>query len=111
LVVTADSPAGVVFGVKTRVIFRFEFFPFLNFLGVYVVFAIGADDVFVACDKVRRQLFDRWGGLLTPSFYCRHTKVEECTVGTPDGNHGTDCVPGVALFGQGHVSNVGEYGG
>lgn len=32
-------------------ILQFDFFPFLNFLGVYVVFAIGADDVFVACDK------------------------------------------------------------
>jgi hypothetical protein len=37
------------------VVFRFEFFPFLNFLGVYVVFAIGADDVFVACDKVSQK--------------------------------------------------------
>ena len=30
---------------------RIEFFPFLNFLGVFVVFALGADDVFVAVDK------------------------------------------------------------
>lgn len=28
-----------------------EFFPFLNFIGVFVVFAIGADDIFVAVDK------------------------------------------------------------
>jgi hypothetical protein len=28
-----------------------EFFPFLNFIGVFVVFALGADDVFVAVDK------------------------------------------------------------
>jgi hypothetical protein len=30
---------------------RLEFFPFLNFIGVFVVFALGADDVFVAVDK------------------------------------------------------------
>lgn len=29
----------------------FEFFPFLNFIGVFVVFALGADDIFVAVDK------------------------------------------------------------
>lgn len=28
-----------------------NFFPFLNFIGVFVVFALGADDVFVAVDK------------------------------------------------------------
>jgi hypothetical protein len=28
-----------------------EFFPFLNFIGVFVVFALGADDIFVAVDK------------------------------------------------------------
>lgn len=28
-----------------------EFFPFLNFIGVFVLFALGADDVFVAVDK------------------------------------------------------------
>jgi len=27
------------------------FFPFLNFIGVFVVFALGADDIFVAVDK------------------------------------------------------------
>ena len=29
----------------------YEFFPFLNFIGVFVVFALGADHVFVAVDK------------------------------------------------------------
>jgi len=33
------------------IIGRLEFFPFLNFIGVFVVFALGADDVFVAVDK------------------------------------------------------------
>lgn len=28
-----------------------EFFPFLNFIGIFVVFALGADDIFVAVDK------------------------------------------------------------
>jgi hypothetical protein len=28
-----------------------DFFPFLNFIGIFVVFALGADDVFVAVDK------------------------------------------------------------
>jgi hypothetical protein len=30
---------------------RLEFFPFLNFIGIFVVFALGADDIFVAVDK------------------------------------------------------------
>jgi len=30
---------------------QLDFFPFLNFIGVFVVFALGADDVFVAVDK------------------------------------------------------------
>jgi len=30
---------------------RLSFFPFLNFIGVFVLFALGADDVFVATDK------------------------------------------------------------
>jgi len=34
-----------------RFIFGYEFFPFLNFIGVFVVFALGADHVFVAVDK------------------------------------------------------------
>lgn len=33
------------------VVLGFDFFPFLNFIGVFVVFAIGADDIFVAADK------------------------------------------------------------
>jgi hypothetical protein len=28
-----------------------EFFPFLNFIGIFVVFALGAGDIFVAVDK------------------------------------------------------------
>jgi len=32
-------------------VLKIEFFPFLNFIGVFVVFALGADDVFVAVDK------------------------------------------------------------
>jgi Patched family len=30
---------------------QLTFFPFLNFIGIFVVFALGADDVFVAVDK------------------------------------------------------------
>ena len=30
---------------------RLRFFPFLNFIGIFVIFALGADDVFVAVDK------------------------------------------------------------
>jgi hypothetical protein len=30
---------------------QLQFFPFLNFIGVFVSFALGADDVFVAMDK------------------------------------------------------------
>ena len=30
---------------------QLEFFPFLNFIGIFVIFALGADDVFVAVDK------------------------------------------------------------
>jgi hypothetical protein len=30
---------------------QLQFFPFLNFIGLFVVFALGADDVFVAVDK------------------------------------------------------------
>mmetsp|Transcript_7523 Transcript_7523/g.15390 ORF Transcript_7523/g.15390 Transcript_7523/m.15390 type:complete len:1133 (-) Transcript_7523:134-3532(-) len=30
---------------------QLEFFPFLNFIGIFVLFALGADDVFVAVDK------------------------------------------------------------
>lgn len=34
-----------------RLVIGLEFFPFLNFIGIFVVFAIGADDIFVAVDK------------------------------------------------------------
>jgi hypothetical protein len=37
---------------------RLEFFPFLNFIGVFVVFALGADDVFVAVDKWKNARLD-----------------------------------------------------
>ncbi len=30
---------------------RLEFFPFLNFIGIFVIFALGADNVFVVTDK------------------------------------------------------------
>jgi hypothetical protein len=37
----------------------FPFFsPFLNFIGVYVVFALGADDLFVAADKWKNARLD-----------------------------------------------------
>lgn len=32
---------------------QLNFFPFLNFIGIFVIFALGADDVFVAVDKWR----------------------------------------------------------
>ena len=32
-------------------VLRLDFFPFLNFIGIFIVFALGADDVFVAIDK------------------------------------------------------------
>ena len=32
---------------------QLDFFPFLNFIGVFVLFALGADDVFVAVDKFK----------------------------------------------------------
>jgi hypothetical protein len=34
-----------------KIVAGLVFFPFLNFIGVFVVFALGADDVFVAVDK------------------------------------------------------------
>lgn len=34
------------------------FFPFLNFIGVFVVFALGADDIFVAVDKWKNARLD-----------------------------------------------------
>lgn len=50
LQVTFSFPVAFFF---YKLIFGFDFFPFLNFLGVFVVFAIGADDVFVAFDKFK----------------------------------------------------------
>ena len=41
---------------------RLEFFPFLNFIGVFVVFALGADDVFVAVDKWKNARIDNRNG-------------------------------------------------
>jgi len=35
-----------------------DFFPFLNFIGVFVVFALGADDIFVAVDKWKNARLD-----------------------------------------------------
>ncbi|GAX18141.1 hypothetical protein FisN_25Hh123 [Fistulifera solaris] len=32
-------------------VFHLTFFPFLNFIGVFILFALGADDIFVAVDK------------------------------------------------------------
>ena len=34
-----------------KLVIGLDFFPFLNFIGVFVLFALGADDVFVAVDK------------------------------------------------------------
>jgi len=34
-----------------NMILRFTYFPFLNFIGVFVVFALGAGDIYVAFDK------------------------------------------------------------
>jgi len=39
-------------------IFGLNFFPFLNFIGVFVVFALGADDIFVAVDKWKNARLD-----------------------------------------------------
>jgi len=32
-------------------VLRFDYFPFLNFMGVFIVFALGAGDIYVAFDK------------------------------------------------------------
>ena len=37
---------------------QLEFFPFLNFIGVFVVFALGAGDIFVAVDKWKNARLD-----------------------------------------------------
>lgn len=39
-----------------KIILGFEFFPFLNFLAIFVVMGIGADDVFVLFDKFEQHL-------------------------------------------------------
>merc|ERR1712157_641376 len=39
-------------------ILGWDFFPFLNFIGVFVVFALGADDIFVAVDKWKNARLD-----------------------------------------------------
>ena len=41
------------------------FFPFLNFIGVFVVFALGADDIFVAVDKWKNYRKDNHHRALT----------------------------------------------
>lgn len=41
---------------------RMQFFPFLNFIGVFVVFALGADDIFVAVDKWKNARIDNRNG-------------------------------------------------
>jgi hypothetical protein len=43
-----------------------DFFPFLNFIGVFVVFALGADDVFVAVDKWKNARLEHGNDLSTP---------------------------------------------
>ena len=34
-----------------KLVFNLQFFPFLNFMGIFVVFALGAGDIYVAFDK------------------------------------------------------------
>merc|ERR1712194_368895 len=48
LQIVLSFPMGFFF---YRLIFGFEYFPFLNFLGVFVVFSLGAGDVYVVFDK------------------------------------------------------------
>jgi hypothetical protein len=45
-----------------RFLGQFDFFPFLNFIGVFVVFALGADHVFVAVDKWKNARLDNPNG-------------------------------------------------
>lgn len=40
---------------------RLQFFPFLNFIGIFVTFALGADDAFVAVDKWKNARLDHRG--------------------------------------------------
>jgi hypothetical protein len=70
LVIHTRSPFLTVIGL-TQIILSFplsyfvykllaglEFFPFLNFIGIFVVFALGAGDVFVAVDKWKNARLD-----------------------------------------------------
>jgi hypothetical protein len=41
---------------------QLEFFPFLNFMGVFVVFALGAHDIFVSTDKWKNARIDNATG-------------------------------------------------
>eukprot|EP00545_Synedropsis_sp_CCMP1620_P000210 CAMPEP_0119019772 /NCGR_PEP_ID=MMETSP1176-20130426/22619_1 /TAXON_ID=265551 /ORGANISM="Synedropsis recta cf, Strain CCMP1620" /LENGTH=1061 /DNA_ID=CAMNT_0006974053 /DNA_START=182 /DNA_END=3367 /DNA_ORIENTATION=+ len=71
---------------------RLEFFPFLNFIGVFVVFALGADDIFVAVDKWKNARIDN-----------RRGSVEDiAAVALPDAAHSmflTTATTAVAFFG------------
>lgn len=71
---------------------RLEFFPFLNFIGVFVVFALGADDIFVAVDKWKNARLEH-----------RHaTTAEIATVALPDAALSmllTSVTTAVAFFG------------
>lgn len=51
-----------------------EFFPFLNFIGIFVVFALGAGDVFVAVDKWKNARLE----------YPRATTEQVAAVALPD---------------------------
>lgn len=44
---------------------QLDFFPFLNFIGIFVVFALGADDVFVAVDKWKNARLEHGTGAST----------------------------------------------
>ena len=44
-----------------NLVFQLDFFPFLNFIGIFVVFALGAGDIFVAVDKWNGE-YSNWNG-------------------------------------------------
>jgi hypothetical protein len=44
-----------------KFIFGYSFFPILNFIGLFVAFALGSDDVFVAIDKWKNARIDHVG--------------------------------------------------
>ena len=44
-----------------NLVFQLDFFPFLNFIGIFVVFALGAGDIFVAVDKWNGEYQNRNG--------------------------------------------------